>query len=335
MRCWFQVALLFLAGLIFVGGAHAADQATQLCNTLSRTQPSQLPRQFVSASTGAVAPNANDQQSGITCVASLKLAGDSFSGEIRYAVFPSAQQAKAYSSVFDGAIGASINPRFFLPYMPSADCVRNGAGDTQACGISSGNVFVIGVSRGIVTANTREGQVIRGIGAGNLVQYGIRHLNAVRGSLGLATAEAYSDVPQPFAAPSAPAGQPSTSNPCTILTKSEAAAAMRSPVMDARFDSMSTCYYGSQMMPGNGVALQLNDGGRSKFDFDHGRMSGTRTVPNTGDAAFEFASAAGFVQLYVVKGNTYFTITLTNQRDPHLSRTAIQLARQIASQVPE
>lgn len=109
---------------------------------------------------------------------------------------------------------------------------------------------------------------------------------------------------------------------------------MRSPVMDARRDSLSTCLYSSQRMPGNGVSLELNDGGRSKFDFDRGRMSGTRMVPNTGDAAFEFVSAAGFVQLYVLKGNSYFTITLTNERDRHISNTAIQLARQIVSQIP-
>jgi hypothetical protein len=332
MRQSLQAALLIVTTLIPISSAHAADQANQLCNALSTNKPSLLPRGFVTASTGSVAPNANDQQTGMSCIASLKLGGDSFSGEIRYAVFPSAQQAKAYSGVFDGAIGASINPRFFLPYMPTADCVRNGAGDTQACGIANGNVFVIGLARGIVTANTHERQVIRGVGAGNLVEFGIRNLNQARTQLGMA-------VESPSAAqpslPSASAAQSNGPNPCAILTKSEAAAAMRSPVMNARFDTMSTCYYGSQMMPGNGVALELNDGGRSKFDFDRGRMSGTRIVPNTGDAAFEFASAAGFVQLYVLKGNTYFTITLTNQRDPNISRTAIQLARQIASQLPE
>jgi hypothetical protein len=332
MRRSFQVALLIVAVLIAAGDAPAADQATQLCKALQTTKPSQLPRGFITASTGSVTPNANDQQTGMSCIASLKLGGDSFSGEIRYAVFPGAQQAKAYSSVFDGAIGASINPRFFLPYMPNADCVRSALGDTQACGIANGSVFVIGFARGIVTANTREGQVIRGVGAGNLVEFAIRQLNQARTQLGMAV-ESPSEA-QPTM-PSASAAQSNGPNPCVILTKSEAAGAMRSPVMDARFDSMSTCYYGSQMMPGNGVALQLNDGGRSKFEFDHGRMSGTRMVPNTGDAAFEFASAAGFVQLYVVKGNTYFTITLTNQRDPNISRTASQLARQIASQLPE
>jgi hypothetical protein len=331
MRRYLQLAFLTLVTMGICGGAHAADQATQLCNALSTTAPARLPRGFITSSPGSVAPNANDQQSGISCIASLKLGGESFSSEIRYAVFPSVQQAKAYGGAFDSALGSSLMPRMFLPYMPNADCDRDASGQTQACGIANGNVFVIGLSRGLVIANTHEGQVLRGIGAGNLLEYGIQHLNQVRTQLGMATAS--SREPEP-SMPAPSAAQLSGPNPCAMLTKSAAAAAMRSPVMDARRDSLSTCFYGSQMMPGNGVALQLNDGGRSKFDFDHNRMSGTRVVANTGDAAFEFASAAGFVQLYVLKGNSYFTITLTNQRDRNISSTAIQLARQIASQIP-
>ncbi len=331
MRRSFQAALLTFTVLMACAGALAADQATQLCNTLSTANPARLPRGFITASPGSVAPNANDQQSGMSCIASLQLGGQSFSSEIRYAVFPSVKQAKAYGGVFDAALGASLMPRMFLPYMPNADCDRDAAGQTQACGIANGNVFVIALSRGLVIANTHEGQVLRGIGAGNLLEYGIEHLNQVRTQLGMATASSKEAEPS---MPTPPAAQLSGPNPCAMLTKSEAEATMRSPVMDARRDSLSTCLYSSQMMPGNGVSLELNDGGRSKFDFDRGRMSGTRMVPNTGDAAFEFASAAGFVQLYVLKGNTYFTITLTNQRDPNISNTAIQLARQIANQVP-
>jgi hypothetical protein len=317
--------------LVAASSAPAADQATQLCGALSTTNPARLPRGFITASHGSIAPNANDQQSGMNCIASLQLGGHSFSAEIRYAVFPSTQQAKAYGGVFDSALGASLMPRMFLPYLPNADCDRDAAGQTQACGIANGNVFIIGLSRGLVIANTHEGQILRGIGAGNLLEYGIEHLNQVRTQLGIATAS--SREPEP-SMPAPSAAQLSGPNPCAMLTKSEAEAAMHSPVMDARRDSLSTCFYSSQMMPGNGVALQLNDGGRSKFDFDRNRMSGTRMVPNTGDAAFEFASAAGFVQLYVLKGNTYFTITLTNQRDRNVSRTAIQLAREIAGQIP-
>ncbi len=331
MRRSFQVALSILALLFVCGGPHAADQATQLCNALSTTNPARLPPGFITASHGSVAPNANDQQSDMSCIASLQLGAQSFSSEIRYAVFPSVEQAKAYSGVFDSAIGASLMPRMFLPYLPNADCDRNASGNTQACGIANGNVFVIALSRGLVIAHTHEGQVLRGMSAGNLLQYGIEHLNQVRTQLGMATAssrEAEPSMPAPSAA------QLNGPNPCAILTKSEAAAAMQSAVMNARRDSLSTCFYSSQMMPGNGVALELNDGGRSKFDFDRSHISNTRMIPNTGDAAFEFASAAGFVQLYVLKGNTFFIITLTNQRDPNISNTAIRLARQIVNQIP-
>jgi hypothetical protein len=109
---------------------------------------------------------------------------------------------------------------------------------------------------------------------------------------------------------------------------------MRSSVLHAREDSMETCFYGSQSAAGDGVSLQLIDGGCSKFDFDHSRLGSVTTLNDIGDEAFEFVSLAGFVQVYVLKGNQYLAITLTNRRDPNARYSANEIARQIADRIP-
>lgn len=121
-----------------------------------------------------------------------------------------------------------------------------------------------------------------------------------------------------------------SADPCALLTLADATAAFGSPVVNAPHAGTPTCQYQSPTQAGDGVTLQLNEGGREKFDFDRNQVSGAKPLNGIGDEAFEFVSAAGFVQVYVIKGERYFTLTLMNERDHHLKQSAAALARKLA-----
>jgi hypothetical protein len=313
--------LAFCAAILAIRATRACaqDDAHRLLNALQGTKPAAMLDGFTSITPKQVAPNTTDAEAGIIGVAGLVFAGPTSSNvEIRYAVFVRAGQAKQYGVFFSEHLGGQQQ---FLPYLPDAICAANS--QMEVCGIPSGNVFVGAIARGVAHANTHDQQVIRGVSAAQALQYALLNLKQVRDSIG--------QSPAPQAA--APTPNPNTTGPCALLTAADAAAVMRSRVMSPT-NSLGTCFYGSQSSPGDGVALQLIDGGRSKFDFDQGSISNTRPLNGLGDAAFEFFSAAGFVQVYVVKGNHYFEITLTNSHDRALRRSAYQLARQIVAKLP-
>ena len=120
-------------------------------------------------------------------------------------------------------------------------------------------------------------------------------------------------------------------NPCALLTLADATAAMGSPVVNAPHEGTNLCQYQSPAQAGDGVTLEVNDGGREKFDFDLHRIIGAVPLTGIGDGAFVFVSVAGFAQVSVIKGARYFTVTVMNQRDHHLKESAAALARKIAS----
>ena len=299
--------------------AYAQDDAHRLLNALAGTKPAAMLDGFTNITPRQIAPNTTDAEAGIIGVVSLVFAGPTSSNvEIRYAVFARTDQAKQYGVFLSQHLGGQQQ---FLPYLPDAICAANAR--MEVCGIPSGNVFVGAIARGVAHANTHDQQVIRGVSAAQALQYALRNLKQVRDGIGQG----------PALQAAAPTPNPNATGPCALLTAADAAAVMRSPVMNPT-NSLGTCFYGSRSSPGDGVALQLIDGGRSKFDFDHQRISYTKTLSGIGDGAFEFASAAGFVQVYVLKGGQYFSITLTNSRDRALARSANQLAKQIADSLP-
>jgi len=283
-------------------------------------------RGFEPPQLGQIRGDANDSRAGAIGIASLVYgAGMPSNAEIHYVVFSAEDQAAAYESAFTQRANSPGQQRLSYDFLPDATCATNG--QAQTCGVARGNVFVSASLRGSQAPTTNELgiETAQPLNAGNVLVFALKNLRRVSmeiGPLGEST---------PAPAPSASAG------PCTLLTASDAAAVMRSPVMTPRDDPYTkTCYYNAQspMAAGDGVALQLIDGGRSKFDFDHQRISYTKPLTGVGDAAFEFVSAAGFVQVYVLKGGQYFSITLTNRNDRNAARSAAELARQIASRMP-
>jgi len=120
-------------------------------------------------------------------------------------------------------------------------------------------------------------------------------------------------------------------NPCALLTLADATAAMGSSVVNAPHLGTNVCQYQSPTQAGDGVTLEVNSGGREKFNFDRDRVIGAVPLSGIGDGAFVFVSVAGFAQVSVTKGALYFTVTVMNQRDHHLKESAAALARKIAS----
>jgi len=120
-------------------------------------------------------------------------------------------------------------------------------------------------------------------------------------------------------------------NPCSLLTLADATAAMGSPVVNAPHPGTSVCQYQSPTQAGDGVTLEVINGGRDQFDAARNSTSATVPLTGIGDDAFVFVSVAGFAQVSVIKGPLYFTVTVMNQRDHHLKESAAALARKIAS----
>jgi hypothetical protein len=119
--------------------------------------------------------------------------------------------------------------------------------------------------------------------------------------------------------------------PCSLLTLADATAAMGSPVVNAPHLGTGVCQYQSPTQAGDGVTLEVINGGRDQFDAARDSTSPAVPLTGIGDGAFEFVSVAGFAQVSVIKGPLYFTVTVMNQRDHHLKESAAALARKIAS----
>lgn len=120
-------------------------------------------------------------------------------------------------------------------------------------------------------------------------------------------------------------------NPCSLLTLADATAAMGSLVVNAPHPGTSVCQYQSPTRAGDGVTLEVINGGRDQFDAARDSTSPTVPLSGIGDGAFVFVSVAGFAQVSVIKGPLYFTVTVMNQRDHHLKESATALARKVAS----
>ncbi|HEY6419091.1 MAG TPA: hypothetical protein VIX59_08815 [Candidatus Binataceae bacterium] len=318
---------LMLAIAPGVSRADDSAAAARLYQALLARQPTNIPRGFSSAALSALTLNNDDKSAGMIGGVLVTMQGGESKGNYRFAIFHDPVQAQQFSMSLDQRFGASGAQRGFLPYLPNADCISQG--DTQVCDQVSDNVVVLATASGIRTANTHEHQVIGGVAAGTLLGAALTHLGAVRNSIGESAAAA---PPGTSAPPQADANAASGPDPCAVLTKMDAMGALRSSVTGPR-RSPGTCFYGSPIRAGNGVTIELEDGGRDKFEFTRGRMIAGKPLPGVGDDAFYFLSQAGFVQIYFVKSGHYAVITLQNSGDPDMVYTAKNLAIQVANRM--
>jgi hypothetical protein len=318
------IALPFL--LAFVPGVARADDSAgaRLYQALLSRQPANIPRGFSSATVSALPLNNDDKSAGMTGAVLVTMQGGESKGDYRFAIFQQPVQAQQYSVSLGARFTNSGGRRGFLPYLPGADCITVGA--TTLCDQVSGNVMVLATATGVRFANTHDRQVIAGVSAGTLLGSGLDELSTVRTSIG----ENVASAPPADSAPPAPSGP----DPCAMMTKTDAMGALHSSVTGPRRGPL-TCSYGSPIVAGNGVSIELEAGGRAKLEFARGRMVTAKPMPGVGDDAFYFLSQAGFVQVYLVKSDNYAVITLQNSRDPNMIYTAKDLAIQVANRLAQ
>src|SRR5271170_3925920 len=79
-------------------------------------------------------------------------------------------------------------------------------------------------------------------------------------------------------------------NPCSLLTLADATAAMRSPVVNAPHLGTGVCQYQSLTQAGDGVTLEVINGGREQCDEVRNNTSAAVPLTGIGDAAFVFVS---------------------------------------------
>ena len=321
----FRSLLVFVVGAVAAGilagdrleewlpaPAHAADvsRTNSMVQALIDGASRHVPKGYSSARASRVTLNDDDRRSGVVAAVQVTLEGGDPKGSIRYALFQSEKEAKAVELDLSRRLRGG-NARKFLPYLPDADCADTPNGGL--CAMPIGDVVIVATA----------GQVDRG--ASLVIMAAKEAVEAARAT----TSPRSSPSPGATAPKSATTG---ARDGCALLTKADAEAALGGPVGDLR-RSGDSCYYGSKTVGGDGVTLQLIEGGRSKFDFDRGRIQKAVGLSGIGDDAFAFVSQAGFVQLYFIRGGGYAAITLQNSRDGNRLESAKALARRIAARL--
>ncbi|MBV9332177.1 MAG: hypothetical protein JOZ55_11545 [Alphaproteobacteria bacterium] len=307
--------VIAVAGFLLASAATAQVDTNKLYSALLGSHPSLAG--FSPAKVTAIRPNESDSGQGMKGAVAFSFARSNATAEIRYALFDSTEDAESFAQAASERMGS----RIFFPFMPNADCAQSPG--KQMCVLLKGNVYILAVSTGILLADTHEHQTIRGISAGNLIEFAASHLQRTIAAMNGAPRDRAQDRSAP---------PPRASGPCDLLTEPDAEAVMGASVgMPSR--TGNTCYYQLRSEPGEGVSLQFNDGGREKFEFDRTRIAGAKPLAGIGDGAFAFASAAGFVQIYAIAHGRYFTVMVFNHRDRNARRTAAELARSIASRL--
>ena len=320
----FRFLFVLVAGALVVGisacdrlepwlpaRVHAADinRTNAMVQTLIDGASRHVPKGYSSARASRVTLNDDDRRSGAVAGVQVALAGGDPKGSIRYGLYQSENEAKAVELDMSRRL-PSGPARKFLPYLPDVDCADtpNGA----LCAMVVGDVVIVATA-----SQVDRGATLVIIAAKEAVE-AARTTTSPRSS------------PSPGAM--APKSTTGARDGCALLTKADAEAALGGPVGDVR-RSGDSCYYGSKTVAGDGVTLQLIEGGRSKFDFDRGRVQKAVGLSGIGDDAFAFVSQAGFVQLYFIRGGGYAAVTLQSSRDGNRLESAKALARKIAARL--
>jgi hypothetical protein len=108
-------------------------------------------------------------------------------------------------------------------------------------------------------------------------------------------------------APSAKAQQGGDAvDTCALTTAAELQAIVHQPVRGPVPAGPGICAW--QIGGMNAISIQYNATGQAGFDNAKSRTTNTVALSGIGDAAFAFVSAAGFVQVDVVKHNRFVVV---------------------------
>ena len=263
------------------------------------------PRGYGAASASPQELTGDDKTSGLLGIVKITFAGSS--DTLRLGVYGTADQASAAGMTFSQALPAG-GSRKFLPYLPDAICAETSKGG--ACGIQQGVVFLYATAQSVDN------------GASALVQSGNQLVEDLQGA------------PAPAAAPaSSSADSGSGADTCALLTSAEAASALHAPNVTVTRQALGICDIKAPSRAGDGITIQPDDGGPSKYAFDRNRISNVRDVSGVGDKAFVFASVAGFDELHILKGSRYVVVMVVSSGDRALLDTTVSVGKLIAGRM--
>lgn len=297
------LAVAILALLAVGGSAGIAATPDGLYLGLLKTPPAEPPAGFPSPSATAMPLGADEKAAGMVGAVRIAFGGGDAKAEIDYYVFRESGAGITYDNAH---LVLSPGARIRLAYPPFAEC-----GDRP-----DGGYCEMFLQDKFVAMTARAGKVDGG--AAVLMAYGYERLNAVAAALNRVA------PPAPVIGGIAP---------CGLATKTEIEAALGGPAGPAQADRIGGCAWHALAAAGDGVTIQPKEGGRSQFDFDRGRLPSAVPLSGLGDAAFAFASPAGFVQLNLLKGDRYVVIMLQRQNDPRRLETAKTLGAEIAGRL--
>jgi hypothetical protein len=118
---------------------------------------------------------------------------------------------------------------------------------------------------------------------------------------------------------------------CSLLTAEEISAALHERIQAPQSMPFSGCLWRGSGT--DSVTVEAPGTGRPGFDNAEQRVSPIIPLSGIGDAAFAFVSAAGFVEIGLLKADGFFTV-LVQMRDAKAARSAAEvLAAKIAGRI--
>jgi hypothetical protein len=118
---------------------------------------------------------------------------------------------------------------------------------------------------------------------------------------------------------------------CSLLTTQEVGTAMQEQVQPPQSLQTGGCIWRGAGT--DSVTIEAPSTGRPGFDNAKSRMAAAAPLTGVGDAAFAFTSVAGFVEVGLVKGNTFLTVLVQTRGGKGAQATAKSLSAKIASRL--
>ena len=278
-------------------GGSGSQSASALYKQLLNGKFDQSPKGYGTATFKSQSLDDTDRSDGVNGIVKITFRGSS--DYLLVAVYNSEDQANQASQDYSDML-PSGGDRQFLPFLPGADCAT-GQGHAS-CGIQEGSVLVVSMADNMT-------------GASNLIQSGDALATSYQGEAA---------NPSPDASPSAD----SAAGGCSLLTASEAEAALHVSNITPHPDAFGNCSYKGTSETDGGIEVLPEVAGASKYGFDHSNIDHPQDLSGIGDKAFAFASAAGFTEIHILKGDKYVVVNF-----PGSLSAAEKVAKEVAGRM--
>jgi hypothetical protein len=118
---------------------------------------------------------------------------------------------------------------------------------------------------------------------------------------------------------------------CSLLTAQEVGAALHEQIQTPQSIETGGCIWRGTGT--DSVTIEAPGTGRPGFNNAKSRTSPVVSLTGIGDAAFAFTSLAGFVEVGLVKGDTFLTMIVQTNGGKGVQAAATSLAGKIASRL--